>query len=113
MSINQSGMLTKSPNNIPFMVVGPSFSMLTFWSYACGGISFIFCTLVKVNAKYLSEPFVEFQRRVVSLAPVSTVSPADFFQKAEAADSIDQIQILLLAIDKFFSLSAILLLSNK
>ena len=102
MNINQRGVLNKSPNKIPFMMAKPSLALLNLWSYACGRISFIFCTLVKVNAKYLSEPFVEFQRRVLSLAPVSTVSPADFFQKAEVVDSIDQIKILLFELISFF-----------
>jgi hypothetical protein len=51
MIIIQIGMLTKSPNKIPFPSIKSSFSMLDFWTYVFGAISFIFYTLIRVKAK--------------------------------------------------------------
>ena len=44
-------MLTKSPNKLSFPSIKLSFSMLDFWTYVFGAISFIFYTLIRVKAK--------------------------------------------------------------
>jgi len=51
MIINQIGKLTKNPNTIPLPSIKLSFSMLDFWMYIFGAISFIFYTLIRVKAK--------------------------------------------------------------
>ncbi len=83
MIINQIGMLTKNPNKIPLPSIKSSFSMLDFWTYVFGAISFIFYTFIRVKAKVFSKTFLEFQRRVLSLASVLSVPSADFLQKVE------------------------------
>jgi hypothetical protein len=83
MIINQIGMLTKNPNTIPLPPIKSSFSTLDFWMAFSDAIFCIIYTLIRVKDKVFSKTFLEFQRRVLSLTPVSTVPPADFLQKAE------------------------------